>query len=55
MDMVCHQYVGVDRAIVRANGLSQTCQIEAIVFLGKEGHLAVVAALNDMLGHIRNA
>jgi hypothetical protein len=55
MDVIGHQHVGVDGAVVPARGMLQTCQIKALVLRDKEGGLAVVTALNDVLGHARNA
>jgi hypothetical protein len=55
MDVIGHQHVGVDGAVVPARGMLQTCRIKALILRGKESGLAVVTALNDVLEHARNA
>jgi hypothetical protein len=41
-------------AIVCATGVTQQFRIEAVVFIGMETRLSIVAALGDMLRDTRN-
>lgn len=49
MHVIGHQYMGMDAAGVRGRGFLQSTQIAAIVFLGDETRLAIIAALHDVL------
>lgn len=50
--MVGHQDVGMDRATVLPSAFAHTVEVEAVVLLGEEGRLPVIASLDDVLGHI---
>jgi hypothetical protein len=45
MDMVGHQHIGMNAAARLARVLGQPVQVDAVIVLGKETGLAVVAAL----------
>src|SRR5450759_2722210 len=51
--MVGHQYISVDLAIIFARCVNQAIEVEAIVLLGKEGRLTVIAPLDNVLRHVR--
>jgi hypothetical protein len=53
MHMVGHQNISVDLAIIFARRVNQAIEVEAIVLLGKESRLAVIAPLDDVLRHVR--
>ena len=45
MDVVGHQHIGMNAAARLARVLGQPVQVDAVIVLGKETSLAVVAAL----------
>src|SRR6266853_2939473 len=47
--MVGHQHVGIKPTLARAFGLLQGGSIEAVLVLGEEDRLAIVATLDDMM------
>jgi len=51
--MVGHQHVCVDTATELVGRGSQGIEVIEIVGFGKEAGLAIVPALDDMLGHAR--
>jgi len=51
--MVGHQYISVDLAIIFARCVNQAIEVEAIVLLGKEGRLTVIAPLDNVLSQVR--
>ena len=51
--MIGHQCIGVDITIVFLTTRGQQIQVQPIVVICKETGLAIVAALSDMLGYIR--
>lgn len=48
--VVGHQHVGVDAAVLAPGDVAQILQIADVVDVGEEARLAVVAALDDVLG-----
>ena len=47
--MVGHQNIGINPTLARAFGLLQGGDIDAVIVLGEEDRLAVVATLDDMM------
>ncbi len=54
MNVVGHQTVSVDRDFTFISVLSQPIEIESTVVIGEKHRLAVVTALDDMLGNSGN-
>jgi hypothetical protein len=54
MDMVGHQPIGVYGTGVLLSGVLETCEVKAVVIVGKEDGLAIIASLDDMLRDVRN-
>jgi hypothetical protein len=52
MHVVGHQDVGMDRAAVFPSAFTQTVEVEEVIFLGEEGRLSIIAALDDVLRDI---
>jgi hypothetical protein len=50
MHVVGHQDVGMDRAAVLLSAFAQTVEVEEVIFLGEEGRLSIIAALDGVLG-----
>lgn len=53
VDVIGHQHVGVDSAVVLTGSVREVLPVGGIVILGEETRLPVVAALDDVLGHAR--
>ena len=51
--MIGHQDTGMEAAVVCTAGLVQQLQVKPVVVISMEANLAVVAALGDVLGDIR--
>jgi hypothetical protein len=51
MHVIGHQYVRMDATIIFERRLLQSSEISSVIFLGGKAWLAIVAALNDMLGN----
>jgi hypothetical protein len=49
MDVIGHQYVGMDLAVVRTSRVMQLCKIGQIVLITKEAGLPIVPAQDDVL------
>jgi hypothetical protein len=49
MNMVGHQYVGMEFELMPFRRLAQALQVKLIVFITIENVLPIVAALNDVL------
>ena len=49
MNMVGHQYVGMDFELMPLRRLAQALQVKLIVFIAGENVLPIVAPLNDVL------
>jgi hypothetical protein len=47
--MIGHQDIGVDTTLARAFGLLQDGYIGVVIVFREEDHLAIVAALDDMM------
>lgn len=50
MDLVGHQHIGVEAAAMTFLRLGQAGEEKPIVGVGEEDRLAVIAALDDMVG-----
>jgi hypothetical protein len=51
--MIGHQHIGVQPAVVPIQCLPEIDEITMVVILGEEAGLAIVAALDHMLGNAR--
>lgn len=49
MDVVAHQHIGVNPAMLLVRVMTQQAKVGDVVAIGEEHGLAVVAALDDML------
>src|SRR5574343_998348 len=52
MHMISHQHIGVDQAARLAGIFLQPIKIEAIILVGDEASLSVIATLDDVQGNI---
>ena len=50
--MVRHEHIGRDDAMIGRCGIVQTLQVQRIIVRMKEDRLAIMPALDDMLGHV---
>ena len=53
MHMVGHQHISVNLATLFARCVNHAIEVEAVVLLGKEGRLTVIAPLDNVLRHVR--
>ncbi|CRD46313.1 hypothetical protein WJ66_00207 [Stenotrophomonas maltophilia WJ66] len=49
MDVVAHQHIGVNPAMLLVRVMTQQAKVGGAVAIGEEHGLAIVAALDDML------
>jgi len=49
MNVICHQHIGVQTAIMFFATLRKKIQVKLIIGIGKEARIAVIAPLRDML------
>ena len=54
MRMIRHEYISVNVAVILRRSVEQALLIEFVVPLFEEDSLSVYAALNYVLGYIRN-
>ena len=50
MDVICHQYITVNQAIITLGNDRELLEVISIVARTKENHLAVIATGYDVLG-----
>jgi hypothetical protein len=50
MDMVGHQHIAMEPAVIFATGVGQFFQVKPVIVLSEEHILTVIAALDDVLG-----
>ena len=49
MDVICHQHISMNGAIVAIRRILETIEKKAVIFLGGKNNTAVIAAQDDML------
>jgi hypothetical protein len=54
MDVVSHQDIGMNRAVILRRSLLESIEVETVIALGKEDRLPIVTALNNVLGQPRH-
>lgn len=50
MHVVGHEDIGVHLSAIASGGILKAIQIEAVIVVGEEARLPIVAALDDMQG-----